>query len=122
MFSRAKLTKERERIWQLDSQGFHACALTAIDDLLEHHPNDANALLDRGVFLYELARYRESEEALCRAASLFNDESQHAVHRELGHLYREWGRLEMALAAYQKVVELRPNHASGYIFAGATLA
>ncbi len=94
----------------------------AVEDLLEHHPDDANSLLARGIFLYELARYQESEETLHRAASFFNDESQHAVQRELGHLYREWGRLEMALAAYQKVVDLRPNHASGYIFAGAVLA
>jgi len=48
--------------------------------------------------------------------------SAFAVYRELGHLYESWGRLELALAQFEKVVAARPEHASGHIYAGGVLA
>jgi tetratricopeptide (TPR) repeat protein len=117
-----RTTFERQRARELEAAGLPAAALLAIRSFLLANPDDANALLQMGRLLGSLARYSEAEEALFRAQRLFADESEYVVHRELGHLYRAWGRLELALAAYQKVAQLCPDHASGHIHAGAVLA
>jgi tetratricopeptide (TPR) repeat protein len=90
--------------------------------MLRNDPDDANALVLQGRLLASLARYGEAEESLSRALTLFADDSAYAVYRELGHLYESWGRLELALAEFEKVIALRPEHASGHIYAGAILA
>jgi tetratricopeptide (TPR) repeat protein len=117
-----RTTFERQRARELEAADQPAAALVAIRNFLLANPDDANALLQKGRLLASLARYGEAEVALFRAQALFADESEYVVHRELGHLYRDWGRLEMALAAYQKVALLRPDHASGHIYSGSVLA
>jgi tetratricopeptide (TPR) repeat protein len=113
---------ERQRARELEAADQPAAALLAIRNFLRTSPDDANASLQMGRLLASLGRHGEAEAALTQAQLLFADESEYVVHRELGHLYRDWGRLEMALAAYQKVVILRPEHASGHIYSGAVLA
>lgn len=113
---------ERQRARELEDAGHVASALIVVRGILEVDPDDANALFIQGQLLGSLARYAEAEHSLCRAQELFNDQSEYAVHAELGHLYEDWGRLELALASYEKAVLLRPGDASGYINAGAVLA
>lgn len=117
-----RTTFERQRARELEAAGLPAAALLAIGSFLLANPDDASALLQKGRLLASLARHGEAEQALFRARALFGDESEYVVHRELGHLYRAWGRLEQALTAYQKVARLRPDHASGHIDSGAVLA
>jgi tetratricopeptide (TPR) repeat protein len=117
-----RLKSLRERVRELEDDARPASALLAVREILRHDPEDANALLLQGRLLASLARHGEAEESLLRALAVFADESAYAVYRELGHLYENWGRLELALAEFEKVVALRPEHASGHIYAGAVLA
>jgi tetratricopeptide (TPR) repeat protein len=117
-----RLRRLRDRVRELEDDARPASALLAVRKILRHDPNDANALVLQGRLLASLARHGEAEESLSRALVLFAADSAYAVHRELGHLYESWGRLELALAEFEKVVALRPEHASGHIYVGAVLA
>ncbi len=117
-----RLKRLRDRVRGLEEDARPASALLAVRELLRNDPDDANALVLQGRLLASLARYGEAEESLSRAIALFADDSAYAVHRELGHLYESWGRLELALSEFEKVIVLRPEHASGHIYAGAVLA
>jgi tetratricopeptide (TPR) repeat protein len=117
-----RLRRLRDRVRGLEDDDRPASALLAVREILLKHPDDANALVLQGRLLASLARHGEAEESLSRALALFVDDSAYAVHREFGHLYESWGRLELALAEFEKVVALRPEHASGHIYAGAILA
>jgi tetratricopeptide (TPR) repeat protein len=117
-----RLRRLRDRVRGLEDDARPASALLAVREILRNDPDDANALVLQGRLLTSLARYGEAEESLSRAIALFADDSAYAVHRELGHLYESWGRLELALSEFEKVVALRPEHASGHIYAGAVLA
>jgi Flp pilus assembly protein TadD len=111
----------RRDVRDLEDAGHPAAALLAVRRLLEVEPRDADALLLKGRLLASLCRHAEAEVALLQAQALFAAESEYVVHTELGHLYMSWGRVELALASYQKVAALRPSHAAGYIHAGAAL-
>ena len=117
-----RLRRLRDRVRGLEDADRPASALLIVREILRNHPDDANALVLQGRLLASLARYGEAEQSLCAALDLFTDDSAFAVYRELGHLYESWGRLELALAQFEKVVAARPEHASGHIYAGGVLA
>lgn len=106
-----RLRRLRDRVRGLEDDDRPAAALLVVREILRHHPDDANALLLQGRLLAALARYGEAERALNDASSQFADESAYVVHRELGQLYEQSGRLEHALAEFEKVIALRPEHA-----------
>ena len=115
-----KLRRNQAR--ELDEAGRPGAALVAVRQILAADPADAHALVLQASLLGTFARYDEAEAALRQASSLFAEGFEHAVHRELGQLNEKWGRLELALEEYQKLCALRPDHAAGYIHAGAILA
>lgn len=117
-----RLRRLRDHVRGLEDSGKPACALLAARKIVRENPEDANALLLQGRVLVSLARYGEAEESFAAALVWFADELAYVVYRELGHLYEAWGRLDLALAQFEKVIALRPEHASGHIYAGAVLA
>ena len=116
-----RLRRLRDRVRGLEDQNRPASALLTVREILRHHPDDGNALMLEGRLLTTLLRYAEAEQSFQRALPHFTGEMAHAVYRELGHLYEAWGRLELALSQFEKVVELRPDHAAGHSHAGGIL-
>lgn len=117
-----RLRRLRDRVRGLEDDDRPASALLAVREILRSVPDDANALVLQGRLLAALTRHGEAEESLLKALTLFAADSEYVVYRELGHLYESWGRLELARAEFEKVVALRPEHASGHIYLGAVLA
>ncbi len=112
--------RERDRIWDLEARGHTTSALDAVSVLLDSDPADANALVLEARLLSILGRYAEAEEVLSRVEGAFADAA--ILFREYGHLYKRWCRLDLALASYQKVAMLRPDHVGGHLYMGGTLA
>jgi len=117
-----KCKRARREIDALIERSQFGSALDKLDDHLETYPQDANALLRLGRVLHLLSRYSESEETLIEAQYLYAFDSHWIVCQELGHLYRKWGRLEMALSHYERITILWPSRVSGHVWRGQVLS
>ncbi|KAG8885545.1 anaphase promoting complex subunit cdc16 [Tulasnella sp. 332] len=86
---------------------------------------DGDPLLfnEMGVLAFQAKRYQEAADRLERAIELTgNMQGTDAIwattYLNLGQAYRKLGRLDDALKAYKKVVELNPRHAQGFACIG----
>lgn len=121
MYDSYKYREARRQIRALLDDGQIGTAFQAVNRHLEANRGDPNALLIKGKILRRWGRYGESEEILLEAQLGFHPGSAWLVFAELGHLYDRWGRLEMALANYEKIVVLFPGQIWGHIWRGHTL-
>ncbi len=122
MFDSYRYKEARRKIGLLIDQGQNSMALVTVNAHLAHNSLDANALLLKGEVLRLLARYSEAEEVLVEAQLEFDFKSAWVVYQELGSLYKQWGRLEMALAAFEKTAVLFPERVAGHVMRGSILA
>lgn len=70
--------------------------------------SNPNELLELGISLCRLARWREAIDPLQRALEI--DPSKVAAHYQLGDAYNQTDRLPDALEAYETAVRLQPDH------------
>jgi len=86
--------------------GFYTLAEQCARCLDSRQPGDAGALLLRGHVLHNLHRFKEAE---LIARHLANTRGAPFDHGLLGDVLMELGRLNEAAAAYQKMMDLRPD-------------
>jgi tetratricopeptide (TPR) repeat protein len=75
-----------------------------------------------GVALTDLARYSEAEQALWNALRLCPHHLRSIPLCSMGHFHDGRGELARAARWYERAIDARPNHASGYIYLGGVLA
>lgn len=70
--------------------------------------SNPDELLELGISLCRLARWREAIDPLQRALEI--DPSKAAVHYQLGDAYNQTDRLSDALESFETAVRLQPDH------------
>ena len=96
-----------ENIAQLEENGDMASALTMLDQYLQKHPNSAEALNLKGMALWEIGNIPDAETALSLAALADPNYPQSFIN--LGNLYLEEGRYDLAKEAYLPLTEMQPD-------------
>ena len=100
-------------------EGNYADAIQFFDRALEIDPSLAYAWHDRGVCLRQLGRNEEALKNVDRAVALAPDDEELAftradLLRKIGILQEHHKVLEAAARAYNKVVEINPDHADAW--------
>jgi tetratricopeptide (TPR) repeat protein len=95
-------------------------ALAEFARALELNPRYLEALIHRGLVLYELGRDAEAEDSFRRAAASLSPSSNGLAapiaarlanqHAELADAYAEAGALDRAVEQYQRALELGPGY------------
>jgi tetratricopeptide (TPR) repeat protein len=99
--------------------GRNAAALSNTDRALSLWPEFFEALVNRGIALYELKRFGEALADYDRAIALRPDNADALVNR--GNALGKLRRHEDALASYDRALELQPAHVEALVSRGGTL-
>ncbi len=83
-------------------------ALAQVDELLRQEPANTDAWYVKGVCLFRLQAFVESQQAFERIVSSQPGSTQ--AHYYLGLSKERQGGLETAIPHYRRVLELQPNH------------
>lgn len=89
---------------------------------LADYPEFGPAWLELGIALTETARFAEALEALEAALRLCPPEMLRFPLAQMGHYHKFRGDYGSAEAWYRRAIDAAPDHASGYIYLGASLA
>jgi tetratricopeptide (TPR) repeat protein len=89
--------------------GHYKLAEAVADCLQASYPGDAAALLLRGHVLHQLHRFKEAEQL---ARELVAKRTMALDYGLLGDALMEQGRLDEAVAAYQRMIDLKPFYQS----------
>jgi tetratricopeptide (TPR) repeat protein len=89
-----------------------AGALEALEELLAESPEHGDALYFKAVCLRYLREYQQARRVLDRLLECFPQNGR--GHQELGHWYRDQGRLDQALQAYNRACQLNPALAASF--------
>ena len=112
----------RQRIRAASDAGHIGMLLLLCREYLRHDQRRWIVWHDLGSALWQMARYREALRALRNALALCPEGSRWYVHAEIGRLYKRWGKYRTAARWFQKMIDARPDEATGYIYRGAALA
>jgi tetratricopeptide (TPR) repeat protein len=99
--------------------GRNEAALSNTDRALTLWPDFFEALVNRGIALYELKRFGEALADYDRAIALRPDHADALVNR--GNALGKLRRHEDALASYDRALELQPVHLEALVSRGGTL-
>ena len=100
----------------LERAGDHEKALAAIDQTLQVQPEFAGGSLLRGRVLRSLNRADEAEAAFKKEIETSQHESvRNDAWGALAILYKDAGRTDDAIAAFEKIVELQPQKGEAYM-------
>ena len=86
-------------------------ALVAINSAITLEPKNANHYLQQAVILSNSKRLEEAIVAYNRAIEI---SPRAAFYNNRANLYKEQGEVQLALADYQKALEINPNNANAY--------
>jgi tetratricopeptide (TPR) repeat protein len=96
--------------------GDHEKALAAIDRALEVQPDFAGGSLLRGRVLRAMNRMEDAEAAYKKEIETTQHESvRNDAWGALAVLYKDAGRTDDAIAAFEKIVELQPTRGEAYM-------
>ncbi len=101
-------------------QGKMDRAIDAIEDALEHEPNNADYYLYLGSFYEELERYEEALKVLQEGVK--RDAQNTRLHFRLGVVYDKMGNRQDSISAIRAVLNLTPNDAEALNYLGYTYA
>jgi tetratricopeptide (TPR) repeat protein len=96
-----------EKIAQLEDGGDMASALAMLDQYLQKHPDSAEALNLKGMALWEIGNIPDAEVALTSATQADPNYAQSFIN--LGNLYVEERRYDMAKETYLPLTEMQPD-------------
>jgi tetratricopeptide (TPR) repeat protein len=99
--------------------GRNDAALVNTDRALSLWPDFVEALVNRGIALYELKRFGAALADYDRAVALRPDNADAFVNR--GNALNKLRRHEDALASYDRALTLHPDHAQALVSRGGTL-
>ena len=86
-------------------------ALVAIDKAISLQQDNANWYNEKGLILFNLKQYSEAEAAYKKAIEL---SPRAAFYNNRGNLYKNQGKAELALADYNRALDLNPKYADAY--------
>ena len=109
----ASFDAQYEQARALANSGQPALALAAYNALLARSPGNVDVLLGRGIAYTRLERWAEAQADLEAAAHASPDYAD--VWLALGNLHQWQGQPEPAIAAYSRLVTLRPDEPSGWL-------
>jgi tetratricopeptide (TPR) repeat protein len=102
-----------QKLGYLDSAGYY------LKDVQRDHPGNYEALLGLAVLLYDKEDYDSSLKVLAKADQLHPEDF--GIQLWLGNNYRELGKHNEALRAYQLALSIYPNHVQTRHFAALEL-
>ena len=85
--------------------------LAAIDKAIQLQPQNPNVYNEKSGVLSGLKRYSEAEAAINKAIDIA---PRAAFYNNRGILYAEQKKWDLALADFNKAIQINPNHASAY--------
>jgi len=103
----------------LDQSGDHEGALAELDRCVEHEPDNAQVLVNRGAVLSVLSHFGDAERDLRRALRL--DPSNAEAHFNLGLAISRRGRWGDAVPYLRRSIELDSSRATAYFHLGDAL-
>ncbi|WP_305823743.1 YaiO family outer membrane beta-barrel protein [Massilia brevitalea] len=111
--SNASFDEQYEQARGLANNGQPALAVAAYNALLMRSPGNVDVLLGRGIAYTRLERWAEAQADLEAAAKASPDYAD--VWLALGNLHRWHDQPEPAIAAYSRLVALRPDDAAAWL-------
>lgn len=87
--------------------GYYDKAISYYDQYLKHHPEDVNAIVDKGICYHESQRSDQAIEIMNQALRLQPNHLQ--ANFNLGIINLQMGNLEKANGWFKKVVAIAPN-------------
>ena len=103
-FAESLALLERER---------YAAALSMLDTLAAHRPDDAAVHVNRALALQALERDQDARQAL--QAALQADPNHAEAHNLMAIQLRRAGRFDAARRHYEQLLEAHPEHAHGHL-------
>lgn len=73
---------------------------------------DLSKLQELAIAYYQTQQFDKAEATYRRMLAV---ENTAAVHNNLGNVYRDWGRFDLAVEEYGTAVELEPTHANAWV-------
>lgn len=109
----ASFDEQYEQARTLANSGQPALAVAAYDALLARSPGNVDVLLGRGIAYTRLDRWAEAQADLEAAAKASPDYAD--VWLALGNMHQWHDQPERAIAAYSRLVALRPDDATAWM-------
>jgi predicted O-linked N-acetylglucosamine transferase (SPINDLY family) len=81
--------------------------------ILTRQPNHAQSLHLLGVIAHQVGCHTEAVDLISRAIAILPDNDA-AFHCNLGEAYRFLGQFDLAIAAYSRAIQLKPDYAAAY--------
>ena len=106
------------RFRSLKQQGNYSKALEDVNKLIELRHDESSYYFERSKIFRKLGKYNNAFDDIKVALSIKENEIYYA---EIGHLYLDVGRLEDALDAYDRTLELNSNNIDALINKGLVL-
>lgn len=95
----------------LQDNRFYDRALVQYDSYLRMKPNDADALVDRGICYYDMGRYAEARSSMMQALKI---DPKHALgHFNLGIVSLREGNMKESNEWFRKTIALAPDSPAG---------
>lgn len=96
--------------------GKFSSAIEIYDNIIKNNEEDWDSIFHKGLCLFNMERYSESEELLKKSYDLYSSED---VLIALGKLYAKTDRTEQAIEKFDEALDISPNNADLYAAIGS---
>jgi Tfp pilus assembly protein PilF len=97
---------------QGDPRAQFEAELPALKQALEANPNDMESLQELAIVYYQLGNYQEAEATYKKMLAISNNA---LVRNNLGNVYRDWGKTDLAIATYEETIATDPTLKQPYV-------